>query len=80
MTTTVTAPPPRRRARKGTALGLIAWLAGILFVLPILWMLLTSLHSEADAATNPRRWPRPSPSTATGSSSAWTAGRAPGPH
>ncbi|WP_326723938.1 MULTISPECIES: carbohydrate ABC transporter permease [unclassified Streptomyces] len=53
MTTTVTAPPPRRRARKGTALGVIAWLAGILFVLPILWMLLTSLHSEADAATNP---------------------------
>jgi sorbitol/mannitol transport system permease protein len=30
-----------------------AWLAGILFVLPILWMVLTSFHSEADAATNP---------------------------
>ncbi|MCX5556728.1 carbohydrate ABC transporter permease [Streptomyces sp. NBC_00038] len=53
MTTTVTTPPPRRRARKGTALGVIAWLTGILFVLPILWMLLTSFHSEADAATNP---------------------------
>ncbi|HEX8933311.1 MAG TPA: carbohydrate ABC transporter permease [Pseudonocardiaceae bacterium] len=34
-------------------LGMVAWLIGILFVLPVLWMLLTSLHSEADAATNP---------------------------
>ncbi|MFE9766303.1 carbohydrate ABC transporter permease [Streptomyces sp. NPDC005808] len=53
MTNVVTAPPPRRRAPKGAALGVIAWLAGILFVLPILWMVLTSFHSEADAATNP---------------------------
>ncbi|MGH3514743.1 MAG: carbohydrate ABC transporter permease [Pseudonocardiaceae bacterium] len=34
-------------------LGMVAWLIGILFVLPVLWMLLTSLHSEAAAATNP---------------------------
>ncbi|MFD0481891.1 carbohydrate ABC transporter permease [Kineococcus sp. GCM10028916] len=33
--------------------GLIAWIVGILFVLPVLWMVLTSLHSETDAATNP---------------------------
>lgn len=33
--------------------GLLAWFAGILFVLPVLWMVLTSLHSESDAATNP---------------------------
>ncbi|MGB7797667.1 MAG: carbohydrate ABC transporter permease [Pseudonocardiaceae bacterium] len=32
---------------------MVAWLIGILFVLPVLWMLLTSLHSEAAAATNP---------------------------
>ncbi len=31
----------------------MAWLAGIVFVLPIAWMALTSFHSEADAATNP---------------------------
>ncbi|MGC0332776.1 sorbitol/mannitol transport system permease protein [Streptomyces sp. SAI-170] len=34
-------------------LGLVAWLAGIVFFLPIAWMALTSLHSEQDAATNP---------------------------
>ena len=27
--------------------------AGVLFVLPVLWMVLTSFHSESDAATNP---------------------------
>lgn len=38
----------------GTALlGIVAWVVGILFVLPILWMILTSLHSETNAATNP---------------------------
>ncbi|GAA0639047.1 carbohydrate ABC transporter permease [Streptomyces thermocarboxydovorans] len=51
------APTPRRtgpRGRfRGAALGIVAWLAGIVFVLPILWMVLTSFHSEADAATNP---------------------------
>ncbi|MFE5024202.1 carbohydrate ABC transporter permease [Streptomyces sp. NPDC056656] len=34
-------------------LGLVAWLAGILFFLPIAWMVLTSFHSEENAATNP---------------------------
>lgn len=66
MTTTApvsaTAPAPRtsplpavvRRARRrSTALGLLAWAAGILFFLPVAWMALTSLHSETDAATNP---------------------------
>jgi polyol transport system permease protein len=33
--------------------GVFAWFAGILFVLPVLWMVLTSFHSESDAATNP---------------------------
>ncbi|MGP4003490.1 carbohydrate ABC transporter permease [Streptomyces sp. 8N706] len=47
-------PPAARRARRrSAALGLLAWLAAILFVLPVAWMVLTSLHSEADAATNP---------------------------
>ncbi|MFE0508621.1 carbohydrate ABC transporter permease [Streptomyces sp. NPDC058964] len=39
--------------RRGLGLGLVAWLAGVVFFLPIAWMALTSLHSEADAATNP---------------------------
>ena len=30
-----------------------AWIIGMLFVAPVLWMVLTSLHSEPDAATNP---------------------------
>ncbi|MFD2419536.1 carbohydrate ABC transporter permease [Amycolatopsis pigmentata] len=34
-------------------LGLVAWVVGILFVVPVLWMILTSLHSEEAAATNP---------------------------
>jgi sorbitol/mannitol transport system permease protein len=34
-------------------LGVVAWLVGILFVVPVLYMLLTSLHSEPSAATNP---------------------------
>jgi sorbitol/mannitol transport system permease protein len=43
----------RPRNRAGMLLGLLAWIIGILFVFPVLWMLLTSLHSETDAATNP---------------------------
>ncbi|WP_406352856.1 carbohydrate ABC transporter permease [Streptomyces hirsutus] len=53
---TVAAPDrgrPRTRNRKGAGLGLVAWLAGIVFFLPIAWMALTSFHSEEDAATNP---------------------------
>ena len=47
-------PPAARRARRrSAALGLLAWLVGIVFVLPVLWMVLTSLHSENSAATNP---------------------------
>ncbi|MFI1565707.1 carbohydrate ABC transporter permease [Streptomyces sp. NPDC020490] len=55
VTTTVATTAPRRtRGRlRGAALGFAAWLAGLLFVLPLLWMVLTSFHSEADAATNP---------------------------
>jgi sorbitol/mannitol transport system permease protein len=44
---------PKSVRRRNAGLGLVAWVIGILFALPILWMLLTSLHSEADAATNP---------------------------
>lgn len=43
----------RPRRARGTGLGLLAWLLGVLFFLPIAWMALTSFHSESDAATNP---------------------------
>ena len=45
--------PVRRARRRNAGLGLLAWVVGILFALPLLWMLLTSFHSESDAATNP---------------------------
>jgi sorbitol/mannitol transport system permease protein len=47
------APRPDRKPRGTLLLGIVAWLVGILFIIPIAWMLLTSFHSEADAATNP---------------------------
>jgi sorbitol/mannitol transport system permease protein len=36
-----------------TVAGIVAWVVGILFVFPVVWMLLTSLHSEPNASTNP---------------------------
>jgi sorbitol/mannitol transport system permease protein len=53
--TAVRARAQSRRSRRnaGWALTLAAWTFGLLFVAPVLWMLLTSFHSEADAATNP---------------------------
>ncbi|MGW1884503.1 carbohydrate ABC transporter permease [Streptomyces sp. NPDC001970] len=59
MTTTVVAtartsdPIALRARRRSAALGALAWVAGIGFCLPAGWMLLTSFHSEEDAATNP---------------------------
>jgi sorbitol/mannitol transport system permease protein len=54
---TVTAPAHaavgKKKDRAGAWLSLLAWVVGILFVLPVVWMVLTSFHSEADAATNP---------------------------
>lgn len=45
--------PRSRRKLSHQGLGLLAWAIGLLFVAPILWMILTSLHSETSAATNP---------------------------
>ena len=42
-----------KSSRGALLLGVLAWIIGIIFVFPVLWMLLTSLHSETDAATNP---------------------------
>ncbi|SEG82124.1 carbohydrate ABC transporter membrane protein 2, CUT1 family [Actinacidiphila yanglinensis] len=46
-------PTTARARRNGRALGILAWLCGIVFFLPFGWMLLTSFHSEQDAGTNP---------------------------
>jgi sorbitol/mannitol transport system permease protein len=42
-----------RRKRTGLAVGIVAWLVAIVFIIPVLFMILTSFHSEADASTNP---------------------------
>jgi sorbitol/mannitol transport system permease protein len=44
---------PAKKNRGGPWLSFLAWVVGILFVLPVVWMVLTSFHSEADAAKNP---------------------------
>jgi sorbitol/mannitol transport system permease protein len=52
----------RRRQRKvkddtaasaGPGWAVLAWIITLLFFAPVAWMVLTSLHSESDAATNP---------------------------
>jgi sorbitol/mannitol transport system permease protein len=51
---TVEVPTNAPKSSRGALLlGVLAWIIGIIFVFPVLWMLLTSLHSETDAATNP---------------------------
>ncbi|MCU1403432.1 MAG: binding-protein-dependent transport system inner rane component, partial [Microbacteriaceae bacterium] len=42
-----------RRSKRGMLFGLLAWVIGLIFVAPVLWMILTSFHSETSAATNP---------------------------
>ncbi len=43
----------RKPSNAGRLLGVLAWAVGLMFVSPVLWMILTSLHKESDAATNP---------------------------
>ena len=50
---TVDVPRQGPRRSFGRLWTLAAWAIGLIFVAPVLWMLLTSLHSESDAATNP---------------------------
>jgi sorbitol/mannitol transport system permease protein len=53
MTAVAVPTVPRKKDRGGPWLSLLAWVVGILFVLPVVWMVLTSFHSEENAATNP---------------------------
>jgi sorbitol/mannitol transport system permease protein len=69
MTATLTGAPTRtdtpatapgyRRNLPTIAVGLTAWLIGIIFIVPILYMLLTSLHSPVKAQTYPPSWGAP---------------------
>ena len=40
----------------GTAWTVGAWLAGLVFFFPVLWMVLTGFKQEVDAASNPPAW------------------------
>ena len=42
-----------RRRMSSMIVGVAAWIIGLIFITPVLYMLLRSLHSEPDAATNP---------------------------
>ncbi|MFF0344939.1 carbohydrate ABC transporter permease [Kribbella sp. NPDC004875] len=53
MSSQVTIVTGKKNRGGGFVLSGLAWIVGILFVLPVLWMLLTSFHSEEDAAKNP---------------------------
>lgn len=55
----VTAREPGKHRNKGVLLTGLAWIISVLFVLPVLWMLLTSFHSESDAAANPPKFGAP---------------------
>jgi sorbitol/mannitol transport system permease protein len=45
--------------RVGALWAIVSWVVGVLFVAPVLWMLLTSFHSETAAATNPPSFTAP---------------------
>jgi sorbitol/mannitol transport system permease protein len=50
-----TAPAPvvsRKKRGNHTVVGIVAWIVGIVFFFPVLWMVLTSFKTEAQAYTN----------------------------
>ena len=56
-----TVPPaaPRSAGRRrlvNSVWGIVAWVAGIVFVFPVIWMVLTSFKQESAAASNPPTW------------------------
>jgi sorbitol/mannitol transport system permease protein len=58
---TITAPAvgastKLRRKLQNSVWGVVAWIAGIVFVFPVIWMVLTSLKQAKDVTTNPPVW------------------------
>jgi sorbitol/mannitol transport system permease protein len=51
--TTAPAAASKKKSRKFSPWGLVAWLVGLGFFFPVFWMVLTSFKQESDAATNP---------------------------
>jgi polyol transport system permease protein len=59
--TAVAAPAARARVAAGRRLsnsfwGVVAWIAGVIFVFPVIWMVLTSFKQANDVTTNPPVW------------------------
>src|SRR3954463_10601945 len=52
----VPTPVKKHRSYGALAAGLSAWVIGLVFIFPILYMLLTSLHEPAKAQTYPPSW------------------------
>ena len=52
---TALAAAPKRRLMN-SVWGVVAWVAGIVFVFPVIWMVLTSFKQEQAAASNPPTW------------------------
>lgn len=46
-------PVHKKKSKKFSPWGVVAWLVGIGFFFPVFWMVLTSFKAESDAATNP---------------------------
>ena len=51
--TSDTAPVHKKKSKKFSPWGIVAWLVGLGFFFPVFWMVLTSFKQESDAATNP---------------------------
>ena len=47
------------RSHRRNMWGLVAWIVGLLFVSPAIWMVWLSFHSEADASANPPKLTAP---------------------
>jgi sorbitol/mannitol transport system permease protein len=56
MTVISASRPATRRRFQNSIWGVVAWLAGIIFVFPVIWMVLTSLKQAKDVTTNPPVW------------------------
>jgi sorbitol/mannitol transport system permease protein len=48
--------PTQQRRLLSTLWGVLAWVVGIVFVFPVVWMVLTSFKVESVAASNPPSW------------------------
>jgi sorbitol/mannitol transport system permease protein len=51
--------PKKKRRGSVIAIAVTSWVVGLIFVVPILYMLLTSLHAPAKAQTYPPSWTAP---------------------